>query len=293
MKAEERYLGGARRLARRTLPSLLRYKFLHEYGYNKGAVVVQAIVDDICCVVRNYYRRDGDLEPGQLVYNAPAVGEKAGRGKTIAKTKLVPVTLTIVADEDVAAIREHLPAAGRREIRVRRLTHEAFDQGGLLACPDISILTGYSPGAVSNTAVSLRKQGEFLPLRGYVSDMGSFPTHKAAIALPRGAHHPGHRGPDLSLQGGGRPLHPRLRARASAGVEVRERRASASVVDVTRTRRPVPPAAGGPRPRCAQRAGGASPCLSTLTPLSSHATPTRLRACLTSSGSHSRATHSS
>jgi hypothetical protein len=42
----------ARRLRRRTLPSLLRYKFLHEYGYDKGAVVVTAIVDDICRVVR-------------------------------------------------------------------------------------------------------------------------------------------------------------------------------------------------------------------------------------------------
>jgi hypothetical protein len=31
----------ARRLRRRTLPSLLRYKFLHEYGYDKGAVVVR------------------------------------------------------------------------------------------------------------------------------------------------------------------------------------------------------------------------------------------------------------
>ena len=33
-----------KRLARRTLPSLLRYKFLHEYGYDKGEVVVDAIV---------------------------------------------------------------------------------------------------------------------------------------------------------------------------------------------------------------------------------------------------------
>jgi hypothetical protein len=31
------------------------------------------------------------------------------------------------------------------------------------------------------TAVDLRRRGEFLPLRGYIADMGSFPTHKAAI----------------------------------------------------------------------------------------------------------------
>jgi hypothetical protein len=171
----------ARRLARRTLPSLLRYKFLHEYGYDKGAVVVRAIVDDICEVVRNYYARPGDLEAGQLIYHAPAVSERPARAKTIGDTKLVPVRLTIVADEDVDAIRAHHLAAERREVRVRRLTHEAYAQGGVLSCADIAILTGYSTSAVSMTAVALRHRGELLPLRGYVVDMGSYPTHKAII----------------------------------------------------------------------------------------------------------------
>ena len=160
---------------------MLRYKFLHEYGYDKGAVVVTAIVDDICRVVRNYYTRPGDLEAGQLIYHAPAATERSGRAKTIGDTKLVPVRLTIVADEDVNAIRAHLPAGTRREIRVRRLTHEAYDQGGVLSCADVGILTGYSTSAVSMTAVALRHRGELLPLRGYVVDMGSYPTHKAII----------------------------------------------------------------------------------------------------------------
>lgn len=181
MKGPGHSLVDARRLARRTLPSLLRYKFLHEYGYDKGAVVVAAIVDDICQVVRNYYARPGDLEAGQLIYHAPAVTERARRAKTISHTKLVPVRLTIIADEDVEAIRDHSSAAQRREIRVRRLTHEAYQQGGLLSCADIGILTGYSTSAVSMTAVAVRHRGELLPLRGYVVDMGSYPTHKAII----------------------------------------------------------------------------------------------------------------
>jgi len=170
-----------RRLARRNLASLLRYKFLHDYGYDKGQVVAAAIVADICETIRRYCARPGDLEPGQLLYNAAAATERPGRGKTIAKTRLVPVRLTIVADEDVEAIGAHLPAARRREIRVRRLTHEAYRQGALLSQADIGLLTGYSPGAVSLTTVELRQRGEFLPLRGYVADMGSYPTHKAAV----------------------------------------------------------------------------------------------------------------
>ena len=34
---------------------------------------------------------------------------------------------------------------------------------------------------VSATVVRLRKRGEVLPMRGYVADIGSWPTHKAAI----------------------------------------------------------------------------------------------------------------
>ena len=181
MKGEPRGVIDHRRLVRRNLASLLRHKFLHEYGYDKGSVVVAAIVADLCETIGRFYARAGDLEPGQLLYNAPAAGERGGRGKTIANTKLVPVRLTIVAEEDLEAIRVGAPAARRREIRVRRLTHQAYEQGALLSQADIGLVTGYSPGAVSVTAVDLRRRGEFLPLRGYLADMGSFPTHKAAI----------------------------------------------------------------------------------------------------------------
>ena len=170
-----------RRLAKRTLPSLLRYKFLHEYGYDKGEVVVAAIVDDICTVVRGYFTRPDDLEPGQLIYWCPDATERARKGKTMAHTRLVAVRLSVVAQEDIDALIAGAGALERREIRVRRLAHEAHDQGGVLSELDLSLVTGYTDGGVSATVIRLRKRGEILPIRGYVADMGSWPTHKAAI----------------------------------------------------------------------------------------------------------------
>jgi hypothetical protein len=70
-----------KRLARRTLPNLLRYKFLHEYGNDKGSVVVDAIVADICEVVRNYFVSAEPLEPGQLIYYCPDATERAARAR--------------------------------------------------------------------------------------------------------------------------------------------------------------------------------------------------------------------
>jgi hypothetical protein len=170
-----------RRLAKRTLPSLLRYKFLHEYGYDKGEVIVAAIVEDICTVVRNYYRRADDLEPGQLIYWCPDATERARKAKTMAQTRLVPVRLSLVAQADIDAIAAGVGARERREIRLRRLTYEAYGQGGVLSEADLSLVTGYSEGGVSGAVMRLRKAGEILPIRGYVADMGSWPTHKAAI----------------------------------------------------------------------------------------------------------------
>lgn len=181
MNQPDRKLAAYRRLARRNLPSLLTYKFLNEYGYDKGEVVVKAIVDDICDTIRLYHRGKDELEPGQLIYLTPHKDERGGPGKTMAKTRLVPVVLTIVAQEDIEAVREGAPADRAREMRIRRLSHEAYQQEGVLSQRDVAIVTGYPQCQVSRIVIALRKNGELLPLRGYVCDMGSWPTHKVAI----------------------------------------------------------------------------------------------------------------
>lgn len=170
-----------RRLARRNLGSLLHYKFINEYGYDKGEVVAAAIVADICDTVRTYFARADDLEPGQLVYPAPAATERPGRGKTMAATKMVPVVLSVVATEDTEAIRSRTPMIEIREMRVRRLSTEAYRQGALLSQADVALLTGFAERSVGHVVRRLRDRGEFLPMRGYIADMGEFPTHKAAV----------------------------------------------------------------------------------------------------------------
>jgi hypothetical protein len=161
--AQSHRLRDYRRLARRNLASLLRYKFLHEYGYDKGPVVVEAIVADLCELIRRWVLRPGDLEPGQLVYPAPAATERASKGKTIATTKLLPVRLTLVASEDLEAIRAGRPAAERRAIRVRRLAQEAHGQGALVSQTDLALLLGCSQKTVSNLVMAFRQRGELLP----------------------------------------------------------------------------------------------------------------------------------
>jgi hypothetical protein len=182
------------------------------------------------------------LEPGQLIYLCPAADEHQQKGKTMANTRLVPVRLTVVAEEDIEAITAGSGALVRREVRVRRLVHEAYAQGGVLSELDLSLVTGYTDGGVSATVMRLRKRGEILPIRGYVADMGSWPTHKAAIVrlYLEGPHHPGDRQPHLPLEEIGGPLHRRLRTGAAARRQTPARGTPAAVRDVPARGHPVP-----------------------------------------------------
>jgi hypothetical protein len=130
--------------------------------------------------LRRLLRRRGGHSPPVLP-SRPAADERQRKGKTIAQTRLVPVRLTVVGQEDMDAMVAGVGAVARREIRLRRLTQEAYGQGGVLSEADLSLVTGYTDGGVSTAVIRLRKAGEILPIRGYVADMGSWPTHKAAI----------------------------------------------------------------------------------------------------------------
>ena len=182
-------------------------------------------------MVRNYFRRPDDLEPGQLIYLCPAADEHQQKGKTMANTRLVPVRLTVVAEEDIEAITAGSGALARREVRIRRLTHEAYAQGGVLSELDLSLVTGYTDGGVSATVMRLRKRGEILPIRGYVADMGSWPTHKAAIVrlYLEGLTTPEIASRTYHSKTLGGPLHRGLRTGAAARRQTPARGAPAAV----------------------------------------------------------------
>jgi hypothetical protein len=85
----------------------------------------------------------------------------------------------VVAEEDIEAITAGTGALVWRELRTRRLAHQAYAQGGVLSELDLSLVTGYADGGVSATVIRLRRRDEILTIRGYMADMGSWPTHKA------------------------------------------------------------------------------------------------------------------
>jgi len=181
------YLRKFNRLNGKSLKQVLLHRFLNHYGYDKGEITAKAIVEDILSLIERYYvyspKNDGiHLSHGQLVWLAPPIDELPKRGKTIPQTKMKPVILTFVSQEDIESIKGGFKS---RELRLRRLerwTHEAFDQGALLTQLDLAILLNVCDSLVREYVAEYQSlSGKLLPTRGNVQDMGSGISHKTEI----------------------------------------------------------------------------------------------------------------
>jgi hypothetical protein len=184
---EEIQLKKFRRLSAKNLPQLLLYRFLNHYGYDKGELVARTIIDDILKLIDDYFlvsTLDDDLHHinyGQLVWMAVPVDEFPQRGKTLSATRMKPVILSFVTDEDISHIAYGFDSKTLRKKRLIRWVWEAFDQGALLTQLDLASLLGVCDAVVSQYVNEIQKEGKLLPTRGNIHDLSGAITHKREI----------------------------------------------------------------------------------------------------------------
>jgi hypothetical protein len=173
-----------KRIKGKSLKNIIIDKFLNQYGYDKGIVTANAIVDDLLTTVEHYYRFTDNsfIKAGQMVWHAVPVDEYPSKAKSIEQTKLKPVVLDIIADDDIEAIKDNLH---HREIRIKKIerwTTQAYDQGAVLSQLDLAVLLGtheFTAGEYVREFYSI--YGRHLPTRGHVQQIGSGQTHKKEI----------------------------------------------------------------------------------------------------------------
>jgi Protein of unknown function (DUF1670) len=168
-------------LAQKTLPNILKRELMEQFGFENMGLIADRLIERFLEILDRYRSDKVRLLPGQALWLAVAVDEKCGYGKTMMRSRLVPVTLTLVAPSDI----EQMAAERKtfKELRpqlVARLLKEAKGQGGVLALTDVGLLLGISIAAVSSAVREYQKQhpGETLPYRGTIHDMGPTVTHK-------------------------------------------------------------------------------------------------------------------
>lgn len=192
-----------RRLKDKSLEQLLLHRFLNNYGYDRGEITALAIINDILGLIDDYFlvsSIDNDLHHinyGQLVWMAVPVDEFPGRSKPIAETRLKPVVLSFINDQDIAHISHGFDSKSLRKNRLTRWVDQAFDQGALLTQLDLAILLGVTDAVVSQYVQEIQSQGHLLPTRGNIHDLSGAITHKREIIT---LYLQGYLTPDIALK---------------------------------------------------------------------------------------------
>ncbi len=150
-----------------------------EFGYIGGPDVVKLFVNKICELNDEYFARNDYVKPGEMRYLALKLGQKYSASKKLQDMKLVPITLTVIAPEDIDDRIKKVSRGTRMRKIIVMLLKQAKQQGAVLTETDLAILLRISHTAVSQHVLKYEKEtGEVLPRAGSEMDMGKTLTHK-------------------------------------------------------------------------------------------------------------------
>jgi hypothetical protein len=164
----------------------------NEYKILGSRKVLDMLADDIENLHREYYPASNQVAIGEIVFRTTKDdGRRQSYGKKTEDYAAVTVVLPLITKDDVER-RIYYKKGDRnsnykhREARdietMVRLIKAAKAQGGLLSGAEISVLMNRSLSSIRKYLDAYReKTGEILPLKGYVLDQGSLPTHKGII----------------------------------------------------------------------------------------------------------------
>lgn len=106
---------------------------------------------------------------------------KAKHGRALKDQEMVEVELTLdIGIEDLDVLRVQGSKA-LRQLKILRITEEAYHQGGLLTQEDIGRLLQVSSRTVREDIRELQKDGNLLRTRGNEHDIGRGISHKSRI----------------------------------------------------------------------------------------------------------------
>jgi hypothetical protein len=177
---------------KRDFRSGLIYLLENEYKILGSRKILQMLSDDILELVKEFHPKQSQVGYGEIVFRTTKDdGQRQSYGKRTEDYASTTVILPLLTKEDVDR-RIYYKKGDRnsnykhREARdietMVRLIKSTKAQGGLLNGAELSVLMNRSLTTIRKYLDAYReKSGEILPLKGYVLDQGSVPTHKSII----------------------------------------------------------------------------------------------------------------
>ena len=152
-------------------------EFLYELknSYELSPKVSESILQ----TAKTYLLRDKILKEGQIEITVISIEERAGKIVESMNKKRV----TIIIDngiEDTQTLKEY----GRitlRQVRIQRITDEAYEQEGVMSQEDISRVLSCDTRTIQRDIREIKKRGIDVLSRGVLHNIGRGQTHKVKI----------------------------------------------------------------------------------------------------------------
>jgi biotin operon repressor len=167
---------------RKSIASAIKSLLTSEYKFLGGDRVQEMFVEDVLKVFKEYNRDAWNLEAGQTIWFAVHKDDKPSYGKSLEKTRITPVILSVVHEEDRKKRANGYSHKEVRKFKVARILKEAYSQQGVLSQADVAELLGFSIGTIGKDIREFQAENQVvLPYRGTVHDIGRAISHKKLI----------------------------------------------------------------------------------------------------------------
>lgn len=187
-KLKDRYESIGKRDFKTALLRLLE----REYKILGSRRILLMLADDIENLVGDYFPLKDRLKFGEIVwYTTADDGQRVSYGKKTEDYNVKQVILPLISGEDVEARMSYKNKSPNQNYRknmerdlvvMERLAKSGKSQGGLLSGAELSVLLNRSLTTIGKYLKHYNQvEGEILPIKGYVLDQGSNPTHKGII----------------------------------------------------------------------------------------------------------------
>lgn len=143
-----------------------------QYAPKVAAAILQEAQD---CL----FGKPDQLRPGQV--RVILACYKAGHGRALRHTPTTEVIWTVDAGLEDRQLAQRHGRRALRQVRIQRLLDEALDQGAVASQEDLAQALHVSVRTIKRDFAALRRQGIYLPTRGYLHGIGRGQTHKAQI----------------------------------------------------------------------------------------------------------------
>jgi hypothetical protein len=168
--------------AQKTFTGALEAFFSTEFPQLAGDRARRAVVQGIVEMVQRFFPATTNLRQGQTTWISVAKNELSSYGKSITQTRMVPVIVSLLAEDEAQQRRDGKRLRDIKREAVARVCLQIDAQGGCVTGSELAIMFKTTPTTVGKYIAQWEAEhGQLLPRRGTIHDMGPTLTHKKEI----------------------------------------------------------------------------------------------------------------